>query len=109
MEDSTIFNALLSYEWYIGAYDVKILQPDLVAIDRCKEYLNNNGEETVEWLRSNGIVIYRALYHYHRELDIRIKESRDFGDEQAVTEARDKRTKVIKYKALLKDFDKFVI
>lgn len=32
MGESTIFNALLNYELYIEAYDIKILQPDYVSI-----------------------------------------------------------------------------
>lgn len=87
MEKSVVYKALESYQIYLQTGATPFEKADLDAVFRCKKYLENGGEENAEWLLSS-MVILKAVAHYHKRLDMDLREAKNKNDDALIAALR---------------------
>ncbi len=108
IDKKVIQKAVESYWIHIQMSSDKIEKSQIEAVRRRKEYLENGGDVTAEWLCENCFIFVKIFDYRHKELDREIKDIIYSNSEDELTLLRNERVEIVKYKSLLNKFLKKV-
>ena len=105
MTNSTMYTAITSYQIYLSMTTKDSEKAEIDAINKCKEYLENGGEENnTSWLNENGAILSKCLLYYHQLLDEEMRDAKSICDYDELERLRLERERIIKYKEYFKDY-----
>lgn len=96
METSVIYKALEYYQLHLQIEAEAFDQSELDAVFRCKEYLENGGDQNTEWLLSNTSILSKAVEHYRRILKSDIEDAKIVGNKEEIDRLRNDREQLLK-------------